>query len=258
MRNLSDTLAYCFLAVLTALALSAAPVNAAYPGAYPLPVTKGGTGSATQTFIDTGGAQTKTGALTVTGGVKMGTGTAPTFAAGTGGATPVNVATTTSGEASVACYVNDGTRNRRIKLFIDDTNAANGITWTNASSSINFVLNYNGTNVWTCGTSGEITETGAHIFKTRVATSSPVTVSRTTDQTIITKLSVAGAVAVNFPSSPGTGLTYVVKDGTGDAATNNITVTPNAGTIDGAGTSTITTNYGVKTYVYNGTEWNVL
>jgi hypothetical protein len=105
---------------------------------------------------------------------------------------------------------------------------------------------------------GRLFTTGAQVHKVRVATTSPVTVAAGTDYVVVTNLSSAGAVAVNLPASPTTGLTYRIKDGKGDAASNNITITPAAGTIDGAATYVISTNFGRVDLIYNGTEWNVL
>lgn len=91
---------------------------------------------------------------------------------------------------------------------------------------------------------------------TRVATASPVTVLATTDCLIITDLAVAGAVAVNLPAGV-TSQVFTIVDGKGDAGTNNITITPAAGTINGAATYVIDSNRAGVTLVYNGTEWTV-
>lgn len=51
----------------------------------------------------------------------------------------------------------------------------------------------------------------------------------------------------------------IFKDGKGDAATNNITITPYAGdTIDGGASLLINVNYGYAEIVWNGTQWNVV
>lgn len=92
---------------------------------------------------------------------------------------------------------------------------------------------------------------------TRVATATPVTVLATTDCLIITDLAVAGAVAVNLPAGV-TSQVFTVVDGKGDAGTNNITITPAAGTINGAATYVIDSNRAGVTLVYNGTEWTVI
>lgn len=67
----------------------------------------------------------------------------------------------------------------------------------------------------------------------------------------------AAARTVTLPAASSmTGKVITVKDEAGAAATNNITVSvASAGTIDGASTSVINTNYGFKTYYSNGTQW---
>ncbi len=92
----------------------------------------------------------------------------------------------------------------------------------------------------------------------RVATSSPVTVSNTTDCVVVCKLSVAGAVTVNLPAGA-TGRWFAILDGTGDAATNNVTIDANASeTINGATTYVISDNFGGVVIAWNGTQWNVV
>jgi hypothetical protein len=85
-----------------------------------------------------------------------------------------------------------------------------------------------------------------------------VTVAAGLDDIIVVNKSVAGATAVTLPAGPTAGDTYTIKDGAGNAGAQNITVSPTAGTIDGAGTNVISTNYLAREYVYNGTEWGVV
>jgi len=97
------------------------------------------------------------------------------------------------------------------------------------------------------------------IKKVRVVTAAgAVAVNASSDHIVIVNKTVGAATTVNLPASPSTGLEMIIKDGKGDAAANNITVTPAAGNIDGAGTYVINTNYGVVQLVYNGTIWNVI
>jgi hypothetical protein len=91
----------------------------------------------------------------------------------------------------------------------------------------------------------------------RVATASPVTVSATTDHTVVTKLTVPAAVAVNLPAGAN-GMQYVIVDGTGDAATNNVTITPASGNINGSGTYVLNVDRGGVVLSYTGTEWTIL
>lgn len=78
---------------------------------------------------------------------------------------------------------------------------------------------------------------------------------------LIVNKTVGAATTVTLPPVAYTpaGRTIEIKDGKGDAATNNITVDANASeTIDGSTTSVIALNYGSLTVVCNGTQWNVV
>lgn len=66
-----------------------------------------------------------------------------------------------------------------------------------------------------------------------------------------------GARTINLNASPQTGQIYRIKDDDGNAATNNITVTPAAGNIDGAGSYSINVNYASITVIYSGSQWVV-
>jgi len=59
-------------------------------------------------------------------------------------------------------------------------------------------------------------------------------------------------------ASPTTGQVHTIKDNSGLAATNNITVTPSGKNIDGSASYIISTNYASMTIVYNGTQWNII
>jgi len=79
----------------------------------------------------------------------------------------------------------------------------------------------------------------------------------TTDEFVIVTTNSA-AFTVTLPSSPTTGDTYEIKDGVGNAATNNITIDGNSKNIDGSSTYNLNVNYGAILVAYNGTEWSVL
>lgn len=66
------------------------------------------------------------------------------------------------------------------------------------------------------------------------------------------------ARTINLNASPVTGQSYRIKDATGTAGVNNITITPAAGNIDGSASKTISSNYGSVDLVYNGTQWSIL
>lgn len=144
-------------------------------------------------------------------------------------------------------FVQSGTHNTMIYGWNGDAFARCDFqalaSQTLAATGITSPLNLNG---------NPITNSVATV---RVALTSPVTVTAA-DQIVITKLTSPGAVAVSLYASPATGASVTIKDGTGDAGTNHITITPAAGNIDGASTLVISTNYGHAKLVYNGTQWN--
>lgn len=67
-----------------------------------------------------------------------------------------------------------------------------------------------------------------------------------------------GAVQVNLPAGPVPNQRHTVKDGAGSARANNIMVVPAAGTIDGQAHYLLAADYEAVTFIYNGTQWNVL
>ncbi len=89
---------------------------------------------------------------------------------------------------------------------------------------------------------------------TRIGLVTPITTTAT-DRVVVCKLTSPGAVAVNLHASPATGDRVSIIDGTGDAGSNNITVTPAAGLINGSATLVISTNYGRADLVYSGSAW---
>jgi hypothetical protein len=103
-----------------------------------------------------------------------------------------------------------------------------------------------------------ISTAGPEILGVRVAVATPVTVVAATDEVVSIEVPGPVAVAVNLPAGV-TGQVFYLKDGLGLAAVATpITVTPAAGTIDGAATATINAPYGALTLVYSGTEWKLI
>ena len=68
----------------------------------------------------------------------------------------------------------------------------------------------------------------------------------------------SGTVTYNLPSIKNIGDLYTVKDSLGNARINNITINGNGSLIDGNSTYPIKSNYGAASFVYSGTQWNVL
>jgi hypothetical protein len=103
-----------------------------------------------------------------------------------------------------------------------------------------------------------ISTVGPEILTVRVAVATPVTVVAATDEVVSVEVPGPVAVAVNLPAGV-TGQVFYIKDGLGLAApATPITITPTAGTIDGAATATINAPYGALTLVYSGVEWKLL
>lgn len=103
-----------------------------------------------------------------------------------------------------------------------------------------------------------ISTAGIEILAVRIAVATPVTVVAATDEVISVEVPGPVAVAVNLPAGV-TGQVFNIKDGLGLASpATPITITPTAGTIDGAATATINAPYGSLTLVYSGVEWKLL
>ena len=63
-------------------------------------------------------------------------------------------------------------------------------------------------------------------------------------------------VQIDLPSVPQEHKAYTIKDKSGDALTNNITIDGNGNLIDGSSTILITSNYGSIDFIYDGSSWN--
>lgn len=101
-----------------------------------------------------------------------------------------------------------------------------------------------------------------HAVATKTAT--PISVAASDYTIAVDTATIAGASAVNLPaiSAGDAGRVYVIKDLTGSAATNNITVNVAAGSgnlIDGASSQTISVAYGSLTLQSDGSNrWMIL
>ena len=103
-----------------------------------------------------------------------------------------------------------------------------------------------------------ISTSGPEFLGVRIAVATPIAVVAATDEVISVEVPGPVAVAVNLPAGV-TGQTFYIKDGLGLAApATPITITPAAGTIDGAATAVINVPYGSLTLVYSGVEWKIL
>ena len=109
----------------------------------------------------------------------------------------------------------------------------------------------------TGATTVTISATGTQTLAIRNAVTTPIIVLGT-DEVVSVQVPGPVAVAVTLPTGT-TGRTFTVKDGLGLAApATPITISPTAGTIDGAASAIIDAPYGSLTFVYNGTQWLIL
>lgn len=84
-----------------------------------------------------------------------------------------------------------------------------------------------------------------------------VTVSATSDYYIVLNKTIGAATTVTLPASGMVvGQQFVIKDGKGDANSNNIQIAGNGNNIDGSTPLIINTAYGFAGLVWNGTQWN--
>lgn len=95
---------------------------------------------------------------------------------------------------------------------------------------------------------------GGQVVKLTVPGAYPYNVL-TTDY--IVEVDTSGARTIRLPNAPTTGQVFTIKDVTGSAAANNISLTTVGGvvTIDGATTQTMNVNYGSITVFFNGTAY---
>jgi hypothetical protein len=94
----------------------------------------------------------------------------------------------------------------------------------------------------------------------RKATTTPVTVSASTDCTIIVDLTGPGASTVNLPAGADKQI-FIIVDGKGDASTNNITIDANGSeTIEGSLTKVIRSNRECLALQYSSSagDWKVI
>lgn len=132
------------------------------------------------------------------------------------------------------------------------------MSYTNNSLSIAAGAGITVTPVTNTGaTTITIAATGPDILAVRIAVATPDTVL-VTDEVVSYEVPGPVAVAVTLPAGV-TGQVFYLKDGLGLAApATPITITPTAGTIDGAATAIINAPYGALTLVYSGVEWKIL
>ena len=68
-------------------------------------------------------------------------------------------------------------------------------------------------------------------------------------------VNVSQATALTLPANAPIGTNYIIKDSSGNASSNNITISRQGGdSIEGSSTKVISTNYGLVKLIYDGTN----
>lgn len=94
------------------------------------------------------------------------------------------------------------------------------------------------------------------VFGSNSTLSSVYTMAATDFLLGVTSLAYTPSVGLPLPSLVGIGKTYIVKDEAGGAATTTITIQSDGEkTIDGASSTTLTTNYQAKSFYSDGSNW---
>lgn len=94
---------------------------------------------------------------------------------------------------------------------------------------------------------------------------SPVTVTDVTTPTYTARATdyflcvdtATNAVTITLPTSV-LGTVYIIKDCSGDAATNPITINGTSGQLVDGSSATINSPYGAIQLIFNGTEWSIV
>ena len=166
-----------------------------------------------------------------------------TFASTDTGAT-INQATTAS--ASGADFT--------IQAQNAATNGADLIltTGTGATSAGNIFLQCGGV---------DVAEVMPNQFAFRKGLQRHVTAVSTTYQVLVSDEYIAAdtstAYTITLPASPTTGDTYTIKDATGGAGTNTLTISGNGANIDGSASMVLNQAYAAATLTYTGSQWSV-
>jgi len=151
-----------------------------------------------------------------------------------------------------------GTIDLDISFPIEAPIGSSGAPTYSFAGATNTGIFANGTGNVTIQATASVTLAGSVINNVRIITAPSPATANLDDYLIVIKQTVGAPITVNLPASPPTGLTYKIKDGKGDAGTNNITIAPQTGTIDGAATFVMNTNYQSNDVIFNGVEWSLV
>lgn len=136
-------------------------------------------------------------------------------------------------------------------------NAGSGLTFSGAALIVTgFAVSSAAFNFNT--TSNIFTHTGGNIIGVTTFTSAGNYTLLNSDYCLLVNKVTGAATTVLMLASPETGRMYKVKDGKLDAGTNNITISGNGKTIDGANTYAINTSGSAIELMYTGAQWSLM
>lgn len=142
------------------------------------------------------------------------------------------------------------------KVAIQASNTSAGLYVNQTSTGAIITADDNGTIAFQVLDGGNTYMRSGRRINTRTLTTSPTTLNATDDLVCVNTSAVTHTITLPTPT---TGRKITIKDSAGNAAARNITIN-DSGTelIDGAGTQTISTNYGSLDLVYNGSTWVIV
>jgi hypothetical protein len=204
--------------------------------------------------------------VAVSGSLTAGTTvTAGTTITATGGNIVATVGNITAGAVITA---GTGLTVSNFTAGVVQSNAAGVFSSTNGSNG-QVLIGGGAAPIWTTITAGNniivtnaansitIATTGALDLNYTAVTTTPYVVLGTDDFLGVDSSSLA--ITVELPNAPAVGRVFVIKDSSGNAATNNITVTTVGGAVllDGATSYVITTDYQSIQVMFNGTFYEI-
>jgi len=142
---------------------------------------------------------------------------------------------------------------------IYDSGVADYISGVMANNAANFILWSQGGCIAYNNIVPNLGNSGGSSITTqyRVLLTTPTTLNAA-DSTVLVKLTSPGAVSITLPTGAYTGRPIYIKDATGDAGTNTVTINRSGSSTfeDGSTTQTITTNFGYITVAWRSNTDN--